>query len=344
MAENQQAGGNRVDWDPLQRLRAVDKEHVQLSRGFLRARPERWFPDFSAQWMPLAHSLGVSCKVTGVIPVVSVPKSSGARFEFLFDNEPGQILFDDESQDKIVSALAPGSKTSAHSIVLEYIARRLIASLSISWSGHGSSAAKFVGVGESNQHNAAIKLTLSINSNPVTLWICLGTRAVEKLDSLWRKQVISSVSRIAEQEEMRVMIQELAVPRDTLANYSTPGVLIDLEKEISDLVTIDLGADRFIPARLARLHDHFVIESVPGTISSPAIDPNNVRVRVELLSAKVPGSFIPEMSQIGAMYGTGVTVSNSVTLSVGQSSFASGLLQEYQGRFVMQIVKPLSKE
>ncbi len=52
-AEN--TASSLIAWDPFRYLRRMDNKEVELSRGFLRSRPEKWLPGFGAQWLPLAH-------------------------------------------------------------------------------------------------------------------------------------------------------------------------------------------------------------------------------------------------------------------------------------------------
>ena len=46
-------------WDPQRALRKIDPAEVRYSRGFLRCRPEKWFPGCATPVLPRAHSLGV---------------------------------------------------------------------------------------------------------------------------------------------------------------------------------------------------------------------------------------------------------------------------------------------
>ena len=74
-----------IPWVPQQTLRMYDSDQVRFSGGFLRSRPERWFPGFSAHWLPLAHALGIEAQLVEIKPLLIVPPA----LEYLYAGEIG---------------------------------------------------------------------------------------------------------------------------------------------------------------------------------------------------------------------------------------------------------------
>lgn len=326
-------------WDPVRYLRACDTDEVNFSRGFMRCRPERWYPGFSAAWLPLAHSLGVEVQLIEIKPVLIAPASLEHAYGARVDGEPIGICFDAESARVIAESVAPGCDGDARALVLEYIARRFVSTAALSWSGAESSVVQFDAALDPLQHaqTGAVKLTVMVNSNYCTVWTVLSRALVDRLDGLWRRQIHAQVRSEPEAGIVQMEVAQLHVPPTMMLEYLRSGAVIDLEIPVSDQINLRLDGKLWMPARLGIGNGGFVIEGVSGPATQLQSPEGSTRISVELGNLKFDGRAIAEFSQQGAFYQSSITPSNRVSLIVQDEQIAQGTLCVFERRFAVVI-------
>ena len=328
-----------VPWDPKRFVRKFEATEARFSRGFLRCRPEKWFPAFATQWLPLAHSLGVEIRLVEVKPVLVMPKGLESGFAGRVDDEPIGIFLDNDSTKVLLDAVCPGAGAHAREVVLEYLARRFLSSMALSWSGPESSVVQFDQ--EMNPFDitetGTVKLTAMINNNPSTVWIVLGRRLVERLDGLWRRQIHSSSKHAEREQTVHLEVGQLAVPPSMLVDYMKSGATIDLEVLLSDLVTLRLGNRPWLPARLCDINGKLGFEIVPGPVSSPALPEGTTRLSIEFPKLTIDSPMVSEISQVGAIWESGYMLANKVEMVINGERVANATLCTYEGRFAISV-------
>lgn len=337
--ENREENISLVPWEPRRYVRKLDPVEVRLSRGFVRSRPEKWFPGLATQWLPLGHSLGVEIKITEVKPVITPPRGLEYGFAGRVDDEPVAILIDADSARVILEAVSPGSTESASGVVMEYMARRLLSSLGLSWSGPESSVVQFDSEldPQSVSTAGAIKLAVLVNSNACVVWIALGRRMVERLDGLWRRQVQSTTKSSGAPSDVHIEIAQLAVPPAMLVDYMRAGTVIDLEVFVSDMVVLRLGNKPWLPARLADVNGRLGFEIVPGPVASAPLPDGTTRLSIEFGKVLFEPATIAEMSQIGSTWESDITLSDQVHMVINGERVAAATLCLYEGRFAISV-------
>ncbi len=339
-----QGGGDNQEvvlprWDPQRYAKQVDPLEVRFSRGFLRCRPEKWFPGFAAQWLPLAHSLGVELKIVEVKPVIAFPKSLPIGFAGTIDDEPIAILTDDNSLDAIFEAVSPGIGAHASKVVGQYIARRFLTSLALSWSGPEASVVRFNAeiLPQDVAAVGAIKVGIDIRGTPATVWIVLGRMFVERLDGLWRRQVRSSAKQFDKAPEVSLEVAQLAVPPSMLIDYMKSEAGIDLELPPSDALTLKLGGKPWLPGKLVTINGNLGFEIAPGPVFSPPCPDGTTRLSIEFGTVRFDAGTIAEMAQVGAIWDTGVKLTNRVSMVVNGERVAEATLCLYEGRLAISV-------
>ena len=328
-----------VPWEPARALRSMDPNEVRLSRGLLRCRPEKWFPGVAAYWMPLAHSLGLTVKVSEVKAMSSLPADAVTTFVCSVDEEPLGIILDESSTSALLDAVVPGALPAARSVVAEYIARRLLTSLAASWSGPESSVVRFES--EMNPDRvrgvASIKVAVKVNSDLCALWIVLGPQLADRLDGLWRRQLRSSARQASGRQELRMELVELAVPPTMLVDYLNPGSLIDLETPIGDTVTLRLGNKPWMTARLFEVNGNLGFEVLPGPVAPLVLPEGTTRLAVEFGVVEIDSAVVQELAQPGACWDTGLSLSDRVQMVINNERVADARLCCFQGRFAVNV-------
>lgn len=334
-----------LPWEPLRLLRKVSEREAGLSRGFLRCRPERWFPGVAARWLPLAHTSGAEIRLIEVKPVIAPLPKGASSFWGSIDGESVAMVIDAESAAVVVDMVAPESRSVARKLILEYIARRLFSGLAAAWSGPISSVFRFeaaVGAETSPQEiidsgGGMVKVSLLINGKPAVWWMCLGPRFVLKLDGLWRRQLYSTSRVVVDEGAMHLEIAQLAVPPTLLEDYLQSGTIIDLEAPVSDRVTIRVGSKPWCNGRMCNVSGRLGVEVLPPPVSVPGAPEGTTRIYIEFDTYSVDSSAMAELAQPGAILDTGRVLTDRVFLVIDGQKVKNATLQIYEGRFAMTV-------
>jgi hypothetical protein len=328
-----------IPFDPGRFLRRVEALEARFSRGLLRARPERWFPGFPTQWLPLAHSLGVELRVIEVRPILAFPRTLKHGFLATVDDEPFGIFTDETSFDVVVDAVAPESTAGARDIVGEYMARRLLSTLAQSWSGPEASTVRFLERASLLEFSpvTAIKLAVEFNGAPAVVWLLMGKMLSEKFDGLWRRQIRSSIKIADAPTEVSIEVAQLAVPPSMLVDYMRAGSIIDLEVVSSDLVTLRQGSKAWLPARICAVNGNLAFEIVSGPVHAPPHPEGTTRLAIELGTLMLDANQLSEMSQVGAIFDTGQELTDKVSLSINSEKVGTATLCLYEGRYAISV-------
>ena len=326
-------------WDPAQQLESRDNLSVRYSRGFSRSTPEKWFPGFDMQWIPLVHSLGVELSVVEVEPIIEARHNSEYAYIGSIDDEPLCVFFDDGSVSHIIEAVVPQAGAKARGVVLEYLAMRLITSLALSWSGPESSLVRFEP--DMDPHRVrgvgGVRLKLMINGNPVTVVIIVGKIMLEKMDSLWRKQLHNKLTEEAKPFSAMVEVAHLTVPPTMLSNYVKSGMSYDLETLVSDSVTILANNKPWIQSKLSIVDGNFCIETQNPKLQKDKLPTGTTRLSFVLGSLEIDPKMAVELKQVGAALNTEIPVSDKIAVMVNGEKVADATLRSYQGNFAVSV-------
>ncbi len=328
-----------ASWDPQRVLRKLDPTEARYSRGFLRCRPEKWFPGVATQWLPLAHSLGVEVKVTEVKTVLVAPRTLRYGFAGTVDDEPVAMLMDEASYEALIEAITPGTVAQAAPIVVEYMARRFLSSLALAWSGPEASVVRFDPQINPLETPAAgaVKFAFEINGSAAVVWVVIGKLLLERLDGLWRRQVRSSAKGGAAAVDLRLEIAQLAVPVSMLSDYTRSGSVIDLEVVATDLVTLRHSGKGWLPGRLCSIGGNLGFEVISGPVASPILPEGTTRLSIEVGAVKFDAVVLSEMAQVGAIWDTGIRFSDKVALAINAEKVADAALCLFEGRFAISV-------
>lgn len=328
-----------IAWDPMRCLREVDPLSVRFSRGFLRCRPEKWFPGFTAHWLPLAHSLGVEIKMVEAKPLLAMPKGCPNGYACTVDDEPLGIFLDEASSAIILEAVCPGASAQASGVVGEYLARRLLSSLVSSWSGPESSVVRFETEMDPFQIHGvgAVKVTIEVNTHHCTIWVVLGKLLADRLDALWRGQIRSASRQAEGEQQVHLEVAQLAVPPAMLVDYLRTGTVIDLEMPMTDMLALRVGGRPWLPARMCRIGNSLGFEVVAGPVSASSLPDGTTRLSIEFGVLSFESSQLLEVGQVGAFWDTGLALSDKVQMAINGEKVAEARLCAFEGRFAITV-------
>lgn len=338
---SESAAPELLAWDFQRFLQRVNTAQAQLSRGFLRCRPEKWFPSLSAEWLPLAHSLSVEFKVHEVKPVLNLPEGLDVGYTAVVDDEPLGIFFDREAIRVAVDVIVPGSIPDARDLVLEYLARRFVSTLSATWSGQNISKVQFdnridpFGV----EYLGVVKLSLLINGSQCNLWVGLGSQLVDILDGLWRRQIQSTQTRAPEGViDVFLEIAQLAVPPAELVAYTKTGTVIDLEVPAVDAITIRSSSKALFSAKMCNIDGRLGLEALPTPPVNQILPDGMTRISISFAKLSQEASSVAEFGQVGTIWDSGIALSDNVQMILNGDVVAQGVLCTYDGRFALSVL------
>lgn len=324
-------------WDPVKVATPIDERTVRYSCGFLRSRPERWFPGFAMHWLPLGHSLGVEFSVLEVKPLLGPPRGLRYGFAGSVDDEPISVFIDEESARTIQDAVLPGAEELGRSTVLEYLVRRFFKSISLNWSGPDSPQILFEPQisPEEMREVGAVKVVLALSATPVVIWILIGKIMVERLDQLWKKQLYSTSRQGGVENSVLFEIGHLTVARSSVPDYIQSGRALDLEIPVSADVTTLREGRPWVVSKMRDFDGRFAFETVGMAPEGELPGPDYVRLSVCLGGGMLPAQRLSEITQPGAVFPSDIALTDRVSLSVQGEKIAEGRLMNYQGRLAL---------
>lgn len=349
LKEGRIADGRNVPlsiWDPEAALPLVPQEKARYSRGFLPAQPSGWFPRLPEYWLPLFHTLALDVSCRDYQKLFECPDNLGSVAIVEVDGEKAFFGFDAESRQVISQFIIPGCSDAAGEVIIEYLQRRLLATLARSWSGgepiHGYYLCS--GRAETVEIAAALVLNVEIAGEPCVISFGMGPRLLEKLDNCWRtgfaqeKQGYAGDILSDEIHSISVEIAELAVPPAMLIDYVRSGTVIDLEIPVSTEVRLRSDGKPWMDGSICQVQDRIAVEVTSLQTSHFKFPEGTTRLRVEIAQTELDREGIIEHEQPGAILLTDTPLDSRVSLIVSGENVATAMLGEVNGNFAVRIL------
>lgn len=348
-AEGRIADGENVrlvPWQPEEALRVLSQEEARFSRGFLSASPLSWFSGVDEQWKPFFHTLAADVVVCGFNNSFVFPENVSNVAVVEIDGEEALIGFSSGSEKALVQAVVPGTQGVGADIVIEYLVRRLLSTLSKGWKGEEPLRCYYLS--SSSVENVAVsgvtKAVIEIGGLPCEMWFGLGPRFLERLDGMWREDLLRSIVEQGENvfsdhiHTVGVELAELAVPPAMLIDYMRSGTIIDLEVPVSPKVQLKVDGVLWAEGELSQYNG---TTSVVITDIDPVVrdfPESTTRVRVEIARAELDQESLIEHRQRGAVLLTNTPVGPNVSLIISDENVASAVLGQIDGRFALSVL------
>jgi hypothetical protein len=341
--QSEQANSAKLaPWLPQQTLKSYDSDQVRFSGGFLRSRPERWFPGFSAHWLPLAHALGIEVQLVEIKPLLIIPPALEFMYSVGIGDQSIAVGVDAESAKIIAEAIAPGSRDDAARVVIEYVMRRFISTAAMAWSGEEASSVQFFAQREpvTTELVGSIKLTVMVNNYYCTIWTMLTQGLVARLDGLWKRQANAQARSDLSSGTVQVEVSQLGVDPTRIDEYVSAGAIIDLEVSISDQVLLRMDGKPWILSRLGLVNDAFAFESLSAPISDLQMAAGLTSISVQLGEVSLAPESVTELSQPGTIVQSALAAGNRVKLFVQKNLVAQGTLCTFDERWAVLVDGP----
>ncbi len=345
MDDQQQIGSDSGEFRTLEfdgQLRDVQTAEVKFSRGFLASDLSLLFSDFGQYWAPMFQSAGAELQLLDVRRALYFPQELARIVVVEVNGESSVIGIDEMSQDLLCSALAPENLASGQEVLIEYLERRLLTTLTKSWSNPDPLFCYYLSSDWEDEVEilGGVELQFAVNGKPGSVWFGLGPRMLDEIDRLWKRHLLKNSSTKFDDEvaTLTIDVAQLAVPPAMLIDYLRAGTVIDLEVPKDDVYTLSLNGQAWGRARLCRYNRALAVEVIDLQPASFPPVQGRTRVVVELARLEVDPNTMLEYRQPGAIIPFGKTIGSLVSVMINGEHVANGLLGEVNGRLAVSVV------
>lgn len=330
---------NWILWSPQDELSEVSTKDIIYSKGFLQSNPAALFPSFYSFWNDFIENYSIDINLLDIKKTLIVPNNINYLYKGVIEKENIYVGYTADEFAYLGNMLIPAGNEKVIEIAMEYLTRRLLASLSFSWTASENAIIYFDGkTSETPKAEATIVLTLKVSGTRVNIYIMCPYLVVNTIDKLWRGQIqASSKYRDISEISLDIQIAELAVSPTMLNDYLSKGVRVGLEKIVNDNVYIRKDNKKFLKGRLLHSNGRFVVE-VLGSVENFSEPPQGMLdLSIQLGSVVVPGYVVSELSQKNALWDTGLEISNEVSIFVDNKFSATAYLASYDKQFAIEV-------
>ena len=192
----------------------------------------------------------------------------------------------------------------------------------------------------------AFSVSFFLNDQEVSFWIGLGRQMVERLDELWRGEVVrrlplpKAAERRSSERNATVTVElaELAVPPAMLIDYIRPGTIINLEIPVSPKVIVHLDGELWFEGKLAQYNGQFIVEVLNPKPERRPFPESTTRVQIRLLQFELPRATLAEYSQAGAIMITRKPAEPKAGMIISGENVASAIVGQLDGNFVIEVI------
>ena len=235
IADRQGAGFE--NWDLEGSLPELDLYEVRYSRGFMQTSFADVVGKLGEHWLPFFEKLGAPCTGFSLSRGFAFPDDIGRVVPVKVNGEVAVLGLDDASADVVLRLFDSALDDSVEDIVLEYLERRFLSSLMMSWTlGAGLDASYLpADAVDAVEIIGVLSLHLSLGGNPVTFHLGLGPRILESLDLHERSRIAQSAladqvtSGSEDTVELTMELMQFSVEPAMLVDYMRAGTVISLE-------------------------------------------------------------------------------------------------------------------
>lgn len=343
--------GNQIkNWVPSEYLETATEEYMSFANGFLNCEPSGWFPGLLSHWDTFAHSIGVNINIADLILSVSSSVTISEDMKSLIhvallDDEPVGIYINEYCKNTVCDVVIPDAVTEARDIVVEYLARRFITSLSKCWSGPKMHSFSFDDSFSYDLQSCCgqIKIILDIEGHECVVSLLLGRKLVEIFDQLWKRQLASQNKTTSIAGNIRLEIAELAVSQTMLSNYLISGTVVDLETPVSDSIIVKVDNQPLIKAKLLTCKrgddkEYFAIKNISGNLVQTKLPEGTSRLSIELNDLSLDNQLLQDFIHPNAVADTGILVGDEVKLLIQGEVVGKAKLKIFEDRFAIEVL------
>jgi hypothetical protein len=336
--------GIRV-WQPEKVLPYLEPSEARYGSGFFCIDPIALVPTIASQWIPLAHTLGIEATLLECQAVASMPSGLTSISKLEIDGEVAYLGFEGEAEKVIADAVLGEYDKLTASLLLEYLERRFVTSLTRAWAGETPLTFAYVGgeVGTKTEVAAAIRIVFEVQSQNVTFYLGLGTRIVSEIDRFCREKLKSEhhVPKAFASRNgvlLSILLGDISVQTAELIDCLREGSLLSLESTLSDKVMITLEGEIWAEGVLRQYNGRYAVILVNFTPKAKRFSQSTTKIEIEVAQIQIERSALEENAHFGGVILTDSALGSIVSIIISGEHVADAVACELHGRATVKML------
>lgn len=352
MSEEREVNSNYHKWIPENTISKVDAKTVMYSNGFLKAKLENWFPRIALQWEALFKNLNIEFDFISITPEIlpSFFNIGDVEISGLLElrNDYLAIEIPDELKDRIGKIIGISKKSENSTAIEDYLARRLLNSFELSWSGPELTPkfyySKFFDIDNLRsltkdfEFLSRVRVNFNLNSKPQEFIIYFGTVITDVLHSLWLKQLRSRTTQTLRTGDIGIELGSAFVESSEVGKSLKSGAVHRIEKRSIDDVFLLYEGRPWLPAKLYDFNGRFVAKIRAGSAVPEDSKKNLIRLSFEIASVTLDPVAALELNQIGAFLQTEKALASLITIRVNGEVLGRGEVYMVDGSLEVKVL------
>jgi hypothetical protein len=304
-SDEQEVGdSNFREWNAAEDLPLISPEAIRFSKGFLRSKPEVWFPGFAAYWLPLLHTFNLRQDAVETIPLLDLSSMKGITFYGSLDGEMLTLVISESLFDFIARVELPAASQTAKHLFIEYFARRFLTSISSSWSAQEGAVFQFHSdLGSPPVHcSAGVRLNFRLNGEMLSLIVGMSQGLLEKIDQLWITQTLQGVANIDDSAHIRLVFGSTQLVPSEVGEVLSSGQTVPINSGGSEKILLLLEDRPWLEGRLVRDEGGIAFETIREVEQLEEIEEGMTSVSFELGEIEMSRRDIHLLAQPGALH------------------------------------------
>lgn len=304
-SDEQEVGdSNFREWNAAEDLPLICPEVIRFSKGFLRSKPEVWFPGFAAYWLPLLHTFDLSQEGVETTPLLDLSSVKGITFYGSIDGEMLTLVIPESLFDFIARVELPAASQTAKHLFVEYFARRFLTSIASSWSAQEGAEFQFHSdLGSPPVHcSAGVRLNFRLNGEMLSLIVGMSRVLLEKVDQLWITQTLQGVVNIDDSSRIRLVFGSTMLVPSEVGEVLSSGQTIPINSGGSEKIRLLLDDRPWLEGRLLRHEGGVAFETIREAAQVVEIEEGMTSVSFELGEVEMSRRDIHLLAQPGALH------------------------------------------
>ncbi|MGA1190676.1 MAG: hypothetical protein ACO3XO_00195 [Bdellovibrionota bacterium] len=292
------------EWSASEDLLPIRPEVIRFSKGFLRSKPEVWFPGFAAYWLPLFHTFDIHQESIETTPLLDLSAVKGITFYGSLDGEMFSLIVSEALFDFIARVELPAASQTAKHLFIEYFARRFMTSLASSWSAQEGAVFQFHSdLGSPPVHcSAGVRLNFRLNGEMLSLVIGMSQGLLEKMDQLWITQMLRGVVHSRDSAGIRIVFGNTMLVPSEVGEVLSSGQMLPMNSGGSEEVLLLLDDTPWLEGKLWRHEGGIAFETIREVKEGVATEEGMTPVTFELGEIELSGRDIHLLAQPGAIH------------------------------------------
>lgn len=304
-SDEQEVGdSNFREWNAADDLLPIRPEVIRFSKGFLRSKPEVWFPGFAAYWLPLLHTFDLHQEGVETTPLLDLSSLKGITFCGSLDGEMLTLVIPESLFDFIARVELPAASQTAKHLFVEYFARRFLTSIASSWSAQEGALFQFHSdLGSPPVHcSAGVRVNFRLSGEVLSLVIGVSQGLLEKIDQLWITQMLQGIVNIDDSAHIRLVFGSTMLVPSEVGEVLSSGQAVPINSGGSEKILLLLDDKPWLEGRLLRHEGGIAFETIREVKQGVEIEEGMTSVSFELGEVEMSRRDIHLLGQPGALH------------------------------------------